>query len=537
MKREQMTAIRTERELVGVALALIGGDANLSADEQRIADGNSYRPSRKLVAATRAAIALGGDPLGEALMRQRAPALRRQTGAVYTPSVIIASMLAWAESEGSPARVIDPGSGSGRFLVAAGRRFPKAQLLAVEIDPVAALLTRANLSACGLTHRAAVIVGDYRETLPAPTSGRTLFIGNPPYVRHHAISPDWKRWYTRAAASFGIRASTLAGLHLHFFLRTLQIARNGDFGTFVTAAEWLDVNYGAALRRLLDERLGGVALHVLEPGAMPFADTLVTGAITCFRVGRRPASLQMRSVPNVEALNGLSAGTPVPWKELRNARRWSVMVRPAPAPPAGFIELGELCRVSRGQVTGGNSVWIAGDQARHLPHKVLKPTVTKARELLAAGENLTESGHLKRVIDLPVDLDEFDPPERQAIERFLEWAKHRGAADSYIAKHRRAWWAVLLYEPAPIICTYMARRPPAFVRNLCGAHHLNIAHGLYPREPLSDRCLTQLAAYLRRNVSTAAGRTYAGGLTKFEPSEIERLHIPTPAELAGSAIA
>src|SRR5581483_8895578 len=199
MKREQMTAMRTERELIGVALALIGGDANLSADEQRIADGNSYRPSRKLVAATRAAIALGGDPLGEALMRQRAPAFRRQTGAVYTPSAIIASMLAWAESEGSPARVI---------------------------DPVAALLTRANLSACGLTHRAAVIVADYRETLPAPTSGRTLFIGNPPYVRHHAISPDWKRWYARAAASFGIRASTLAGLHLHFFLRTLQIARN-----------------------------------------------------------------------------------------------------------------------------------------------------------------------------------------------------------------------------------------------------------------------------------------------------------------------
>jgi hypothetical protein len=28
------------------------------------------------------------------------------------------------------------------------------------------------------------------------------------------------------------------------------------------------------------------------------------------------------------------------------------------------------------------------------------------------------------------------------------------------------------------------------------------------------------------NVSTAHGRTYAGGLTKFEPKEIERLKIP-----------
>ena len=46
-------------------------------------------------------------------------------------------------------------------------------------------------------------------------------------------------------------ASRLAGLHLHFFLRTLELARAGDLGCFVAAAEWLDVNYGAALRWLL----------------------------------------------------------------------------------------------------------------------------------------------------------------------------------------------------------------------------------------------------------------------------------------------
>jgi hypothetical protein len=65
-----------------------------------------------------------------------------------------------------------------------------------------------------------------------------------------------------STAAFGGRASTLAGLHLHFFVRTLQLARSGDFGAFITSAEWLDVNYGDALRRLLADRLGGVALHV-----------------------------------------------------------------------------------------------------------------------------------------------------------------------------------------------------------------------------------------------------------------------------------
>src|SRR3546814_2487309 len=46
--------------------------------------------------------------------------------------------------------------------------------------------------------------------------------------------------------------------------------RSGDYGVFITSSEWLDVNYGATLRNLLTQRLGGVALHVLDPAIMPF---------------------------------------------------------------------------------------------------------------------------------------------------------------------------------------------------------------------------------------------------------------------------
>jgi hypothetical protein len=35
-----------------------------------------------------------------------------------------------------------------------------------------------------------------------------------------------------------------------------------------------------------------------------------------------------------------------------------------------------------------------------------------------------------------------------------------------------------------------------------------------------------IIAYLRRHMSTAGGRTYAGGLVKFEPKELERILVP-----------
>jgi hypothetical protein len=236
--------------------------------------------------------------------------------------------------------------------------------------------------------------------------------------------------------------------------------------------------------------------------------------------------MRVRIVPTMDALNGLSAGTPIPWTKLESAQRWSAIAKPTPLLPTDFIELGELCRVRRGQVTGGNSIWIAGEHARDLPLRFLKPTITKARELLSAGDTLKATDGLKRVIDLPVALEELQKEERDPVDRFLEWAKSQGAAGSYVAKHRRAWWSVLLYEPAPIICTYMARRAPAFVRNLCDARHINIAHGLYPREDFGEAVVSALLTYLRKHVGVSMGRTYAGGLTKFEPKELERIPVP-----------
>src|SRR3546814_1885250 len=61
-------------------------------------------------------------------------------------SPIIQSMIAWAVSEGTPARVVDAGAGSGRFLLSAAVQFPKAQLVGIEYDPMAALLLRATLT-------------------------------------------------------------------------------------------------------------------------------------------------------------------------------------------------------------------------------------------------------------------------------------------------------------------------------------------------------------------------------------------------------
>ena len=267
-----MRPAANERELACLAVQLIGSRHGLTAAEKRMAPHETAAGAGDLDA-LKQAIRAGHDPLGSEFQRLRRPEIRRTRGAVYTPATIIEAMIDWAAAEAgdAPARIVNPGAGSGRFLMAAAAAFPRAALVAVEIDPLAALLARANAAAAGFADRLTVHVADYLNVRLANIAGRTLFIGNPPYVRHHQISDDAKTWFAETAGRLGLRASKLAGLHVYFFLRTREIARAGDFGAFITASEWLDVDYGSVLRSMLADGLGGTALHVLDPASIPSA--------------------------------------------------------------------------------------------------------------------------------------------------------------------------------------------------------------------------------------------------------------------------
>ncbi len=280
-----------ERSLVELALAL-GAESvgELTDTERKLSAGRRPRISKAVLRDLRKQIRTGHDPLGDAFCKIRTVEQRRKSGAIYTPRSIVRSMLDWSATVGVPARVIEPGAGSARFLVEAAHRFPKADLVAVETDPLAALMARANLASVGAARRAEVTLADFRTATLETIDGRTLYIGNPPYVRHHLIEAKWKSWLKENALRRGCRASSLAGLHVYFFLAIARWAKAGDYGALITAAEWMDVNYGQLVRDLFLDRLGGQSVFVIEPSAEPFPGTLATGAITTFMVNGKPSS-------------------------------------------------------------------------------------------------------------------------------------------------------------------------------------------------------------------------------------------------------
>src|ERR1039457_7159092 len=170
----------TERELVRAALALGAGEVKPWSEAEIALACTAERMgplTKDKLAYLRELIRSGDDPLGEAFCTLRSPAERRENGATYTPGPIVRSMVEWAAERGTPQRIIDPGSGSARFLLQAGGTFPQASLIGIDIDPLAALISRANLAVAGFAERSRIILDDYRR-FHEPLSAPTLYIGN-----------------------------------------------------------------------------------------------------------------------------------------------------------------------------------------------------------------------------------------------------------------------------------------------------------------------------------------------------------------------
>lgn len=524
-----------EVSLLRLALDL-GADQTggpFSASERELVTATEHVPpaSTAVVERSRAAILAGGDPLGEMLCRLRTADQRRSLGAFYSPSRLVEPMVDWVLHR-QPARVVDAGCGSGRFAAAIAKRSPATPMLAIDTDPLATILTRAALNVLGAQY-VTVAQADYTTWPLPPAAGRTAFIGNPPYVRHHDLSGHSKAWAIDAGRLLGQKVSGLAGLHLHFYLATLLKSQPGDIGCLVTSAEWLDVGYGSALRSLFLNGLGGQSLHVVDPTAFAFADVQTTALIACFERGARTGYIRARRVASPDDLGSLEAGRLVPRTVLAHAIRWSSLVgsRVPSSAPEGTVPLRSLARVHRGLVTGANGFFVLTRQQAK-DHGLLpwcRPAITEGQEILKANGVIRDAPERKLLLDIPRDVDRAHHPALDAYLRAGECDRHGAPVvpARYIASRRRPWWFLGHQPPAPIVASYMARQAPAFALNPDGLALINIGHGLFPREAMSDQEVARLCAYLNahRAAFQGRGRTYQGGLEKFEPSEMEGIPV------------
>ncbi|PJM78423.1 methyltransferase [Bifidobacterium scaligerum] len=477
------------------------------------------------------ALALGDDLLGEAYMECRTAEERRPSGSTYTPRPIIDEMVGIALKKIQPSLIVDCGCGSGRYALACARKFPNAKILALDNSADAIAMCRANVVASGLSSRVRVVQADFTDyTIERPQDGTVLWIGNPPYVRHHDIDPAAKARFKAAAEKLGLKASGLSGLHVHFLAAIARQWREGDYGVLVTSSEWMDVNYGSFVRELLSDRLGLDELRLFDRTSHVFDIADTTAVIVAF--GRKTDKVRVRSS------NGTDRD--IPSSMFRHSERWTQLIESdddssrddADHSSERMVPLGSLAQVHRGVVTGNNKFWVRkGSELDGIPDELTVPVIAHAKEIMGDCVAQTSPGSLGRLIVLPENTSVLERDSYEAAIRIIEQGEAQGVNAGYVARHRRRWWSIRPPQPPAILMTYMGRGKPTFVVNRQRLPMLNVVHGLYPKVEMTPKALDRLATFLNESVNPAEGRTYCGGLVKFEPKEAEAIMVPALEEL------
>jgi len=481
----------------------------------------------------------------------RGAAERNRRGQFATPPALALDIAKYARSKRrnrpGTVRFLDPAIGSGSFYSAFRHAFSENAISAaigIELDPDAAKVAASLWGETGLR----VTLGDFTKADPPRGNERfDVVLTNPPYVRHHHLDrAEKRRLKTAVVRDLGIEVSGLAGLYCYFLLLCDRWLADNGLAVWLVPSEFMDVNYGVAVKRYLTEDVKLLHIHRFCPSDVQFADALVSSAVVVFEKSRVTRSHSVLFSFG-GSLRRPTLKQSVRLSEIRAASKWSNYPNGQPhrSNETGTgVKFGDLFQIKRGLATGANRFFILPrDEAtrRGIPGECARPILPSPRYLQQPVIDADSDGYprVRPVLSL-VDC-RLAPDEIQsrfpALWDYLHDGEAEGIHERYLTSRRTPWYSQEKRLPAPFLCTYMGRaengrQPFRFYWNKSQATAGNVYLLMYPRAALKrvleeDPRQYAVVFSMLRELDThrfiAAGRVYGGGLYKMEPLELGRL--------------
>ncbi len=249
---------------------------------------------------------------------------------------------------------------------------------AIEIDPLIANASCDFWNDCNIN----IINADFTDI--QPDDYYNLVICNPPYVRHHLIGADNKvRIKDKTEIISGVKLSGLAGLYCHFLLQSVQWMDEGAVAGWLIPSEFMDVNYGKAIKNFLLSEVELFRIHRYNPGDVQFEDALVSSAVVWFR--KRKPTTKSVTFTYGGTLEFPKVSKDISVDVLHNETKWTRFPCLPQRKGKDFSpKLKDYFDVKRGIATGGNDFFIM-EESRildlGLPFEFFRPVLPSARYL------------------------------------------------------------------------------------------------------------------------------------------------------------
>lgn len=477
-------------------------------------------------------------------------------GGYYTPSDLARWIVSWAVDSPDD-HVLEPSCGDGNFLVAGAQRLlslgatqrgAKQQLVGVEIMEAEAVSARVRLTEIlGAGEFDEITNDDFFNWWGQP--GRESFdavVGNPPFIRYQAFPEPHRTRAMTIMQQLGLKPNKLTNIWVPFVVAAVSLLRLGGRMGLVLPAELLQVTYAAQLRRFLVDRFDEI--HIVACNELFFEKAQQEVVVLLARGARNPdgvteSKVSVSQVPTRATLvstlaNDLISNTEPKavehdgekWLKYFLSQREIDLLRTLRLGTA--TALSAYATVDVGVVTGKNEFFVvdaATIGAFGLQDYVL-PLAARAAHLpgaLFTAEQWEALAASDRVFLL--QLDKHPRTKLPApVRRYIESGESQGFHRGYKCSIRKPWYFVPSVWTPDAFMFRQIHDFPRIVLNQAGAtctdtiHRFKALPGI-TAEQISSMFFTSLTAAS----AEIEGRSYGGGVLELEPTEAERLLMPS----------
>lgn len=477
---------------------------------------------------------------------------RNKLGQFSTPRLLADEILAYAKENGPKKNVkfFDPAFGMGSFYTALVKAFgPNHDALGFEIDKD---YFSASREVWKDYDKLSIKKVDFTLENPSEYDKANLLVCNPPYIRHQHISQDTKNHLKLATKSLsGKDISGLAGLHAYFMLLSHQWLEKDGLAIWLVPSEILEVNYGKSIREYLLDDVNLDRVHFFDQADGKFSDALVSSCVIVYRKNNTSIKSGVKITfgnsflhPDLENI--------LDKKTLKEKNKWSkhLITKSTKKERAVLIhtegkKIGDVFSIKRGIATGDNSFFVLDKESAlklEIPKKYLRNILPPSRYLKGDVIHLDKDGFLDTekkfvLLDIDLPLDQIKHLYPKLHEYLLEGID-KGIDKGYLASRRAPWYSQEKRAAPRFFVRYMNRESKKegthhsiFIKNEADAIATNSYLMLYEKpqglfESTPD--LEGVWTWLRKGLDKTLyryGRTYGGGLVKFEPNELKEIPI------------
>ena len=486
---------------------------------------------------------------------------RRRVGQFWTDECIADWMVTWL-LQFQPCLLHDIGCGAGNFLIKAAQHLqesnPATRLYGLDVSPLLLNITQASFATANLPVPALSVKNYLESSIPADADA---IICNPPYTRHHHISPDVKdRLQGFFKGKFSVVISRKATMAFYFLMKLIAEMSKGAHAAIIVPMEVLDARYGSVAKRVLCRQTTLSAIIHFSQEMNAFHKVDVGASILLFRKGYEKDNLvrhvTLKAVPTTDELLScldaresceFSFGSLViqPQNELLNIPKWSSIAAFSPEikkwEQRGLVvPLKALAKIMRGIATGANEFFALPTQ--EVRRRSLEPfvvrTIQRNREIqdIVLDENawqaLSDEG--KRVWLLYLNGENMN--RHLSLSAYLTEGEAKGYHHRSLVQTRKRWYFMEQREVPAIFFTILTRGNPRFIVNQAGVRPLNMFSLIYPNSyVIGADCIEHLWVLLNSTFSLcrlhSVSRTYGGNTLKVEPRELDNLPVINPLAL------